>query len=49
MRRMARPTTPPELDGLAAVTPEDVARAQVAAERDGSALLVALLDARADA
>jgi hypothetical protein len=47
-RRTARDTPPAELEALAAVTPEDVERAKIAAERDGSALLAAMLNALPD-
>lgn len=44
-RRSAVPAPTDDLDAAAKVTPEDVHRAQVAAEGDGSPLFQAMLDA----
>ena len=48
MRREIRPLSPDEIVSQAEVTPEDVERAKVAAARDGSALLNAMLHALPD-
>lgn len=47
-RREARPLSAEEIQAASTVTPEDVDRAKVAAERDGSALLRAMLNALPD-
>lgn len=44
-RRTARSTPPGELEAQATVTAEDLERAKIAARREGSALLNAMLNA----
>jgi hypothetical protein len=47
-RRTASPTHPAMLELQSEVTAEDVERAKLAAQRDGSKLLNAMLNAKAD-